>query len=163
MSNAAEEMTQCINALTELVSALHRLMDNYPELREYLLPATLRLSETIPCVSFFLSMDMGEVERRLSALETDVAQLMIDVAQLKIDVAQLKIDVAQLKIDVAQLKIDIAQLKAEMVEVKVAIARIEGRLDTFATKDDLHKQTWRIYGAMTVLVAGVYFIARYVH
>ena len=29
MSNAAEEMTQCINALTELVSALHRLMDNF--------------------------------------------------------------------------------------------------------------------------------------
>lgn len=60
-------------------------------------------------------------------------------------------------------EVDVAQLKADMVEVKVALARIEGRLDTFATKDDLHKQTWRIYGAMTALVAAVYFIARYVH
>lgn len=40
---------------------------------------------------------------------------------------------------------------------------MRGRLDTFATKEDLHKQTWRIYGAMASLMAVFYFLVRYVH
>lgn len=51
------------------------------------------------------------------------------------------------------------------------LARIETKLDTFATKEDLHRelgaQTWRIIGSMitlgTVLSGIVYFIARNVH
>lgn len=170
MSNSAKEMTDCVTALTTLVAALHHLMDQHPETKERLLPATIRLSEALPCVSTFLSIDLAEINRRLTDVErrlTDVERrlslLEDDVAQLKLDVTQLKIDVAQLKIDVAQLKDDVAQLKAHMIDVKIAIARIEGRLDTFATKEDLHRQTWRIYGVMSALVAVVYFIARYVH
>lgn len=181
MSNSAKEMTDCVTALTTLVAALHHLMDQHPETKERLLPATIRLSEALPCVSTFLSIDLVEinrrltdVERRLSLLEADVAQLKSDVAQLKSDVGQLKSDVAQLKSDVAQLKsyvadlkVDVGQLKKDMVDVKVAIAKIDERMDglhqTFATKEDLHKLTWRMYGFATGLVAVVYFIARYVH
>lgn len=167
MSNSAKEMTECISALTALVAALHNLMDSYPDLRDQLLPATLRLSEALPCVSAFPSIDIGElnerlteVERRLSLLELDVAQLKVDVAQLKVDVAQLKIDVAQLKVDVAQLKEDVGGMREDIAGIK---KWIESADRIYATKEDLHKQTWRLYGAMASLTAAVYFIARYVH
>lgn len=170
MSNSAKEMTECVSALTMLVAALHNLMDRYPDLRSGLLQATTRLSEALPCVSSFLSIDIGEinerlteVERRLSLLEIDVAQLKIDVAQLKIDIAQLKIDIAQLKVDVGEIKEDVALLGKDVTEVKVAIAGGNGRLDIFASKEDLHKQTWRIYGAMATLMAVFYFLVRFVH
>lgn len=46
------------------------------------------------------------------------------------------------------------------------LAYIEGRMESFATKEDLHKglhdMTWKIIGAIAALVAAVYFIARYV-
>lgn len=146
MSTAAEEMTECFNALTELVSALHRLMDSYPELREHLLPATLRLSETLPCVSFFLSMDTGEINKRLTEVERRLSVLEVDVAQLKADVARINSSLAQ---------------------IREVFAGMNARLDSLATKEELHialhKQTWRISGVITALVAAVYFIADYLH
>ncbi len=53
-------------------------------------------------------------------------------------------------------------------ESRDRLVRIETRLDTFASREDLHKaindQTWKIIGAMitlgTLLSAIVYFIAR---
>jgi hypothetical protein len=46
------------------------------------------------------------------------------------------------------------------------LARIETRLDTFATKEDLHRElhgmTWRLFGGATALVGVVYWIARYI-
>lgn len=158
MSNAAEEMTECINALTELVSALHRLMDSYPELREHLLPATLRLSETLPCVSFFLSMDTGEINKRLTDVERRLSVL---------DVAQLKADVAQIKSDIAQIKLEVARISSSLAQIREVFAGVNARMDSLATKEELHialhKQTWRISGVITALVAAVYFIADYLH
>jgi len=163
MSNSAKEMTECIGALTALVAALHKLMDSYPEVRPSLLATTTQLSEALPCVSSFLSIDIGELNERLTEVERRLSLLEIDVAQLKIDVAQLKIDIAQLKIDVAKIKEDVALLGKDVTEVKIAIAGINGRLDIFATKEDLHRQTWRIYGAMATLMAVFYFLVRFVH
>ncbi len=163
MSNSAKEMTECVSALTMLVAALHNLMDRYPDLRPGLLQATTRLSEALPCASSFLSIDIGEINERLTEVERRLSLLEIDVAQLKIDVAQLKIDIAQLKVDVGEIKKDVALLGKDVTEVKVAIAGINGRLDIFATKEDLHKQTWRIYGAMATLMAVFYFLVRFVH
>lgn len=146
MSTAAEETTERINALMELVSALHRLMDSYPALREHLLPATLRLSETLPCVSFFLSMDTGEINKRLTEVERRLSVLEVDVAQLKADVARISSSLAQ---------------------IREVFAGMNARLDSLATKEELHialhKQTWRISGVITALVAAVYFIADYLH
>lgn len=160
MSTAAEEMTECINALMELVSALHRLMDSYPALREHLLPATLRLSETLPCVSFFLSMDTGEINKRLTEVERRLSVLEVDVAQLKADVAQIKSDIAQIKLEVARISSSLAQIRE-------VFAGVNARMDSLATKEELHialhKQTWRISGVITALVAAVYFIADYLH
>lgn len=43
---------------------------------------------------------------------------------------------------------------------------IEGKLESFATKEDLQKElnamTWKIIGAIAALVAAVYFITRHV-
>jgi chromosome segregation ATPase len=181
MSNSSKEMSECIAALATLVTALHKLMDSYPELRPHLLPAVTRLGEALPCFSSLLNIDLGElnerlteVERRLSLLETEVAYLQRDVAQLKADVAQLKLDVAQLKVDVAQLKADVAQVKVDVTQLKVDVAGMREDIGGFkkwtesadrvyATKDDLNKLTWRLYGAIGTFAAGIYFIARYVH
>lgn len=44
------------------------------------------------------------------------------------------------------------------------LVRIETRLDTFATKEDLHRElhatTWRIIGATVALCAAVFWLAR---
>lgn len=149
MSNSAKEMTECIGALTALVAALHKLMDSYPEVRPSLLATTTQLSEALPCVSSSLSIDIGELNERLTEVERRLSLLEIDVAQLKIDVAKIKEDVALLGKDVT--------------EVMIAIAGINGRLDIFATKEDLHRQTWRICGAMATLMAVFYFLVRFVH
>lgn len=111
-------------------------------------------------MSDFLNIDLEKITARLSEVERRLSSLEIELAHLTADVTQLKADVTQLKAEVAGLRND-------MTSVQVTISRIESRLDNFATKDELHielhKQTWRIYGAMTALVAAVYFIARYVH
>jgi len=167
MSKSAKEMTDCITALTTLVEALHKFMDSYPSLRDQLLPATLRLSEALPCVSSFLSVDIGELNRRLTEVERRLSLLESDVAELKNYVVQLRADVAQLKADVAQLKADVAQLTADMTGIRENIAAIKKWIETadriYATKDDLHKLTWRLYAGMGTFAAGIYFIARYVH
>ena len=65
-----------------------------------------------------------------------------------------------------------AQVAEEFAQdTRDRLTRIEARLDTFATREDLHKeigsQTWRIVGAMltfgTLLTGIMYFIARNVH
>lgn len=40
------------------------------------------------------------------------------------------------------------------------IAKIEGSLDKFATKEDLHALTWKLIGVASALVAVVFYIAR---
>jgi hypothetical protein len=50
---------------------------------------------------------------------------------------------------------------------KDRLSRIESRLDTFASKEDLHKelhaQTWKFITACTILTGVVFWIARYVN
>ncbi len=65
----------------------------------------------------------------------------------------------------------VANLEIDMRDVRDRLLRVETRLDTFATKEDLHKeigaQTWRIVGAMitfgTLLTGITFFIARNIH
>ena len=53
------------------------------------------------------------------------------------------------------------------VETRDRLTRIETRLDTFATKEDLHRElhamTWKLFTAVTALVGIVYWIARNIH
>ena len=60
----------------------------------------------------------------------------------------------------------IIALEEFAVDVRDRLARIETRLDTFATKEDLHRElhgmTWRLFGGATALVGVVYWIARYI-
>jgi uncharacterized protein (UPF0335 family) len=86
---------------------------------------------------------------RVDKLEQDVATIAADVGVLKSDVAVLKTDVAVLKTDVAVLKTDVSHFK-----------------ETYATKADLHEAlhalTWKIIGAMGLMCAAVFWIARHV-
>jgi hypothetical protein len=60
----------------------------------------------------------------------------------------------------------IIALEEFAVDARDRLARIETRLDTFATKEDLHRElhamTWRLFGGATALVGVVYWIARYI-
>lgn len=65
----------------------------------------------------------------------------------------------------------VAKLEDFAQDTRERLARIEARMDTFATKEDLqrelHTQTWRVIGALltagTLLTGIVYYIARNVH
>ncbi len=58
----------------------------------------------------------------------------------------------------------IIALEEFAVDARDRLARIETRLDTFATKADLHRElhgmTWRLFGGASALVGIVYWIAR---
>lgn len=62
-------------------------------------------------------------------------------------------------------------LEAANFETRDRLARIETRLDSFATHEDLHKainaQTWRLVSFVcsfgTALVAATYFVARHLN
>ena len=61
----------------------------------------------------------------------------------------------------------IIALEEFAVDARDRLARIETRLDTFATKADLHSElhglTWRLFGGASALVGIVYWIARNIH
>ena len=61
----------------------------------------------------------------------------------------------------------IIALEEFAVDARDRLARIETRLDTFATKADLHRElhgmTWRLFGGASALVGLVYWIARNIH
>ncbi len=61
----------------------------------------------------------------------------------------------------------IIALEEFAVDARDRLARIETRLDTFATKSDLHRElhglTWRLFGGASALVGIVYWIARNIH
>lgn len=65
----------------------------------------------------------------------------------------------------------ISALEAANLETRDRLARIETRLDSVATREDLHKeitaQTWRLVTFVcsfgTALVAATYFIAKHVN
>jgi len=61
----------------------------------------------------------------------------------------------------------IIALEEFAVDARDRLARIETRLDTFATKADLHRElhgmTWRLFGGASALVAIVYWNARNIH
>jgi tetrahydromethanopterin S-methyltransferase subunit B len=72
------------------------------------------------------------------------------------------------------MQIKLANFEAFQIDTCDRLARIETRLDTFATKEDLkelkaeleknlHGMTWKLIGSASLLVAIVYYIAKTVH
>ena len=53
------------------------------------------------------------------------------------------------------------------IDTRDRLMRIETRMDTFATKADLHRElhamTWKLFTAASALVGIIYWIARNVH
>ncbi|MEX3614180.1 MAG: hypothetical protein VB141_10620 [Burkholderia gladioli] len=58
-------------------------------------------------------------------------------------------------------------IKFVQIETRDCLARIEARLDSIATKADLHEAlhalTWTIIGSCALLVAAAFAIAKLVH
>ena len=98
---------------------------------------------------------------RVDKLEQDVANIAADVGVLKTDVSVLKADVSVLKTDVAVLKSDVTVLKTDVAVLKTDVSHFK---ETYATKADLHEAlhalTWKIIGAMGLMCAAVFWIAR---
>lgn len=73
--------------------------------------------------------------------------------------------------DNEEMETRVKALEDAAVETRDRLARIETRLDTFATKEDLHRElhslSWKFVtwttGIGTALIAATYFIARNVH
>ncbi|MEX3955067.1 hypothetical protein [Trinickia sp. EG282A] len=75
---------------------------------------------------------------------------------------------------VAFLEMGFYEIRDRLSKIETRVDRLESkfdnlasRMDTFVTKEELHRElhglTWRIMGGATVLVSGVFYIARYVH
>lgn len=70
--------------------------------------------------------------------------------------------------DNGDMEARVAKLEEFAQQTRDRLTRIETKIDSFATKEDLHKaindQTWKIIGAMitlgTLLSGIVYFVAR---
>jgi hypothetical protein len=69
--------------------------------------------------------------------------------------------------EASKMETRISDLEVFAVDARDRLARIETRLDTFATKADLHRElhgmTWRLLGGASALVGIVYWIARTGH
>ena len=72
------------------------------------------------------------------------------------------------------MEVMIVALESFAVETRDRLARIETKLDTFATKadlqalradlhKDLHQLTWRLLGGASAMIGLVYWISKNVH
>jgi len=72
------------------------------------------------------------------------------------------------------MEVRIVALESFAVETRDRLARIETKLDTFATKadlqalradlhKDLHQLTWRLLGGASAMIGLVYWISKNVH
>src|SRR5258708_7577237 len=73
--------------------------------------------------------------------------------------------------DDGKMEARISALESANLETRDRLIKIETRMETLASKEDLHKemssQTWRLVTFVcsfgTALVAATYFVAKYVH
>jgi hypothetical protein len=108
-------------------------------------------------------------EIRLSAVETRIAALQVDLAIVRASFAT-KDDVQRILtlLHQQQLEFHIA-LEQQRLEFHTALAkqREDFNVALAEVKLELHKallsQTWKLYGFASLMLGGVYFIARYVH
>jgi hypothetical protein len=108
-------------------------------------------------------------EIRLSAVETRIAALQVDLAIVRASFAT-KDDVQRILtlLHQQQLEFHIA-LEQQRLEFHTALAkqREDFNVALAEVKLEVHKallsQTWQLYGFASLMLGGVYFIARYVH
>lgn len=120
------------------------------------------------------------IEVRLATLETRAATMEVDVAVIRSSFAT-KEDVQSLRGEIhASTERIMAQLYEQKIEFNQALAKqredffaaLAKQRDEFNTalvnqRVELYKMqmshTWKLYGFASLLMGGVYFIARYVH
>ena len=111
-----------VNDFTDIL----RIIREQPEWGEALRAAllsqeVLEMPQRLAALTVAFTEFAENTNRRLAALEGDVAELKGDVVELKGDVAELKGDVVELKGDVAVLKVGQARLEG-------AVSRLEGQV-----------------------------------
>jgi len=108
-------------------------------------------------------------EIRLSGVATRIAALQVDLAIVRASFAT-KDDVQRILtlLHQQQLEFHIA-LEQQRLEFHTALAkqREDFNVALAEVKLEVHKallsQTWKLYGFASLMLGGVYFIARYVH
>lgn len=78
-----------------------------------------------------------------------------------------EIDTGNSRGDDGGMEARISALEAANLDTRDRLMRIETRMEALASKEDLHRethtQTWRIISVAALLVAVVYYLAKYVH
>jgi len=122
------------------------------------------------------------MEVRFEAIEHDLATMKADVAVIrskyatKEELAAVRADVAAIrsnyatKEELAAVRADVAAIRANYAtkeELDALRAVVEVIRSNYVTREvlqrELHRQTWRMFGFVSLLTAAVYYIARYVH
>ena len=100
-------------------------------------------------------------------------ELLDRVTNLESSVGALQVSVGTLQVSVGALQVSVGALEVDMRDVRDRLARVETKIDifatTFATKEDLHQalntQTWKLVSFVsafgTAMVGAVFFIARH--
>jgi hypothetical protein len=85
----------------------------------------------------------SDMERRVTALATDMREIKADLKRLISDVAEIKRVIP----DVAELKRDIAEIKRDVLGTKLDVAEIKGRLSQTPTTIQLISLVFGIMAA----------------
>ena len=118
-----------VNDFTDIL----RIIREQPEWGEALRAAllsqeVLEMPQRLAALTVAFTEFAENTNRRLAALEGDVAELKGDVAELKGDVVELKGGQARLEGDVVELKGDVAELKVGQARLEGAVSRLEGQV-----------------------------------
>ncbi|HEY4034779.1 MAG TPA: hypothetical protein VGL94_12535 [Ktedonobacteraceae bacterium] len=86
-----------------------------------------------------ISKKYDEQEQQLTLIYTDIGHMKTDVGVLKGSVNALKTDVEDVKADVKSIKATQSDHGEQFKEHSERLIRIEARLETMATRDDVRK------------------------